>query len=200
MSKPNLKVVSGTEHRPPMASAADLDAIQAELIPVDRAFRDMETKWGTGRLETLVSPATLLSFRKGFALYSEAITNSDVAAVRRLAPKIVQALAAMDAEATAAGHEHLSPEVWETLLPDGRVLAIVRSNAGALAVGRQREGRETVVYTMAEIARLLPEFEQLNAVKVLVPGAKVTRLVRKEEGFAESFARTDPLHDLLHGE
>lgn len=195
--KPNLKVVT-PEFRGP--SDEDMAAISAELVPVDRAFRDMEAKWGTGRLETLVSPATLLSFKKGFGLYSQAITDSDVAAVRRLAPKIIQALQAMDAEATTAGHASLDPQVWEVLLPGGRVLAIGRTDADAMAAARQREGRDMVTCSLAEIGRLWEAFEELNAIKREFPGAKVTRLARRDEGFAADFARTDPLTEYLHGD
>jgi hypothetical protein len=91
------------------------------------------------------------------------------------------ALAYMDAEATSAGHEPLSPVLWETPLSDGGVLVIVRTNAESIAVQRAglgagsgpvevddrlppdlalavraiHEGRRLEVWTLAEVARLI---------------------------------------------
>lgn len=200
MSKPRLKVVSGSDHKPGIRTPQELDAVQAAIVPVDRVAREMEMKWGVGRLPELVSADTLAAMRRGFDAWDKAIQNGDVAGVRDISSKMVVAWQVMDAEATNAGHRPLDPVVWETPLPDGSVLAIVRTTAEAHAVAKQRDGRETICYTMEELARLLPEFRKLQEAKLIFPGATVERVTKHDSGFAQSFMTSDPLHDLLHGE
>lgn len=160
-------------------SRPDHDRFRLALVPVDEAMWASEQKWGVGRLERLVSPATLASYRRGWDLYRAALEAGDAAAVETIGPKMAQALAVMDMEATAAGHKPLAPDTWEAALGNGVTLVVVRTQAEASAVLRasraadglsyettlppdlavtvrdQHEGRALVVVTMAEVARLL---------------------------------------------
>ena len=157
------------------------DRFRMALIPVDQAMWASEQKWGVGRLERLVSSSTLASYRRGWDLYRAALEASDAAAVETVGPKMIAALAVMDAEATAAGHKPLAPDTWEAAMGNGVTLVVVRTGAEASAVLRaskasregagsykttlppdlaitvrdQHEGRALVVVTMAEIVRLL---------------------------------------------
>ena len=157
----------------------DNDRFRRALIQVDQAFFDSEQKWGVGRLERLVSPATLSSYQRGWAAYRLALEEGDADALEAIGPKMIQALAVMDAEATQAGHKPLAPDTWEADIGNGVTLVVVRTNAEASAVLRasraadgasyettlppdlavtvrdQHEGRALVVITMAEIVRLL---------------------------------------------
>jgi hypothetical protein len=180
----------------------DTDRLVAALSPADQAFRDSEARWGVARLERLVSPATLLSYRKGWTLYRAAIDEGDAAAVERLAPKMVAALRAMDAEATAAGHAPLSVERWETPLADGRVLVLVRTQAEAHAIAREpKDGRETVVWTLAEVGRMVARLDGVNEIKLAFPGAEAVRVsgVQMSENQVADWANDDPLYEILHG-
>lgn len=160
-------------------TAEDTARYRAALIPVDAAFWASEQKWGVGRLERLLSQSTLLAYQRGWDSYRQALDDGDGEAIEIIGPKMIAALAFMDAEATAAGHKPLAPETWEAAMPDGTVLVVVRSNAEASAVLRashaphgvsyettlppdiavtvrhQREGRALTVITMAEVARLV---------------------------------------------
>ena len=160
-------------------SPEDVDRFRRALIPVDEAFWASEQTWGVGRLERLVSPATLAAYQRGWTLYRAALEDGDGAALEVIGPKMIRALEVMGAEAEAAGHKPLAPETWEASLPDGRVMVVVRSQAEASAVVRasraadglsyettlppdlavtvrsQHEGRALVVLTLAEVGRLL---------------------------------------------
>src|SRR4051812_30749899 len=114
----------------------DSDRFRAALIPVDEAFWASEQKWGVGRLERIISPSTLAAYQRGWSAYRQALEDGDASALEAVGPKMIQALAVMDAEATAAGHKPLAPDTWEAALPDGRVLVVVRTNAEASAVLR----------------------------------------------------------------
>lgn len=183
-------------------SSADSDRLIAALAPADEAFRASEAKWGVARLERLVSSATLASYRRGWVRYREAIDTGDAAAVEEIAPKMVAALAFMDAEATAAGHAPLSVERWEAPMEDGRVLVVVRSLAEAHAIARDKtETRDCVVWSLAELARVLPTLEAVQAVKIAFPGAEAVRVksgVVTTEGQVADWVRDDPIYEVIH--
>lgn len=170
-----------------LRTAEDVDRFRLSLVPVDQAMWTSEQRWGVGRLERLISPATLASYRRGWDAYRTAIENNDAEVVEQIGPKMIAALAYMDAEATAAGHQPLAPDVWEHPCGDGTTLVVCRTSAEASAVIRasnasdgqsyettippdlattirnQHEGRRLVVVTLAEVARLM----QLAEAKVL---------------------------------
>ncbi len=114
----------------------DYDRFRMAMIPIDQAFFASETKWGVGRLERIVSLSTLQAYRRGWDAYRVALEAADGEALEEIGPRMVQALAFMDAEATAAGHAPLAPDTWEHAMADGTVLVVVRTNAEASAVIR----------------------------------------------------------------
>lgn len=160
-------------------SPEDYDRFRLALVPIDEAFFASETRWGVGRLERLVSLDTLNAYRRGWDAYRVALEAADGEALETIGPKMIAALAFMDAEATAAGHAPLAPDTWEAPMGNGTTLVVVRTNAEASAVIRaanasdgmanettlppdlgmtirnQHEGRALVVVTMAEIVRMI---------------------------------------------
>lgn len=189
-----------------MKSHYDMERLTAALVPIDAAFSASEKKWGVARLERIVSQTTLESYRRGWIAYRAAIDVGDADAVQAIAPKMIAALAFMDREATQAGHAPLSVDAWEAVLNDGTVLAIVKTMPEAHALANEASGRNRVVYSMAEIARIIEHYEMTNAIKLSFPGAtvqpgeKVKSGVQLSEGEAADWAKAEPLHDLLHGE
>jgi hypothetical protein len=192
-----------------MTITIDRDRMTAALAPIDQAFTASEAKWGVGRLERLVSAQTLASYRRGWVAYRQAISDNDAAAVEMIGPKMVAALAFMEREAEAAGHKPLTIERWEAALEDGGVLVVVRTQAEAHAIARDKsDTRMLVVWTVGELARILPTLEITHAVKNAFPGAEVVRVggdpvasgVQMTEGQVSDWVRDDPLYDILHGE
>jgi hypothetical protein len=157
----------------------EVERFKLGFVPIDHAIFASEQKWGTGRLERLVSTATLLAYQRGWSEYRRVIEDNDIEGLEAIAPKMIAALQYMDQEATAAGHQTLAPETWEAPMGDGTTLVVVRTNAEASAVIRaaniadggsvettlppdiaitirqQHEGRALIVVTMAEVARLM---------------------------------------------
>ena len=122
----------------------DNDRFRRALIPVDEAFWASEQRYGVGRLERLVSPATLAAYQRGWSAYRQALESGDADALEAIGPKMIAALAFMDAEASAAGNKPLDVSTWETALPDGRVLVVVRTAAEAVAVSRAEKAPKAV--------------------------------------------------------
>ena len=170
------------------ASSPDArDAITATTLGVDQCWRDYEAKWGVGRLPLLVTDATRASMRRGMDAWNAAITAGDVAAVQTIGPKIKAALAFMDAEAVAGGNAPLSPVVWEVRRDDGSVIAITRTGAEASAV--LREGRDIEVWTLEEIARVLPRL--IGDIKRHFPGATVEQPQQHSAAYAMEWQTAD---------
>ncbi len=175
------------------------DRITAAVLSVDEVAREMERRWGVGRLVRLVSPATLVRFRQAHVLWTAAYSHDrNAAETERTSAMMIRAWKALDAEATAAGHEPLAPTVWEGRTEDGRVLVIVRTSEEAMAVASAADNRARTVWTVDELARCVAMLEQINEVKRCFPGATVTAVSPRHVGFAADWATSDPLLDVLH--
>jgi hypothetical protein len=200
-----------------------VDSFVAALVPTDEAVRNSEIKWGCGRLERLVSPALLEAYRRGWALWRAAVESGDLPGVQSVGPKMIEMLRRMDADATASGAQPLSVDTWEADFGDGRVLVLCRTTAEASEVARtlgravglgldaalpcdllrlveaQRAGRQIVVWTMGELARVLPEISFLNEIKATWPGATITSGPATGENDAHDWATKDPIRAVVEG-
>jgi hypothetical protein len=176
----------------------DWDQLQAQLPMVDQVIRAAELRWGVGRLETLITPDTLLRWKRGFGEWREAIVAGDLDAVRVLAPKIVGALKFMQGEAERLGHKPLDPNTWEAATDDGRLFVFTRTQAEANAVAADHRDKE--VWSIDEVVRILERYRQVSEIKRAFPGAAVERLTARPESFASDFAKEPYLLNALHGE
>jgi hypothetical protein len=166
------------------------ERITAVVAGIDHAWREVERRWGCGRLPMLVSDGTRLAMRCGMIRWQDAITAGNVRLVEALAAPLRQGLAAMEAEARLAGHQHLVPDVWEVARDDGTVVAIVRTRAEAgLVVG---DGREREVWTLAEVAQCLPRM--VGDFLRMWPGARIDRVTQRDEAAAHALVSADPIH------
>jgi hypothetical protein len=166
------------------------------MIPVDAVVSKLERTWGIGRLPALVSPATLTRFRKARQMWGDAIAQSDLAEVQRLAPMITRAWYALESEAKGAGHAPLALEVWEARKSDGTVLAVVRDGFEASRVAR--DGRAVEVWTVQEVANMADHYaKSIGITKMMFPGAKVQKTVALGELWAEDYSTGDPISDAL---
>lgn len=200
----------------PYPTAGDIDLLRLECIPIDKAFWDSEQKWGVGRLERMQSADVLAAYRRGWTAYTEALEAWDWRAVREIGPKMIQALAFMDAQAVSAGEKPLAPETWETRMADGTVLVVCRSEAEQGAVLRasrasetggadvddalpvdltatvrhQHEGRKLECWTLAQICRLIERHGSVvDRGRIGWEGEPVEKTQQMGEGAAADIAR-----------
>lgn len=146
------------------------------VAPFDRHARKMDEKWGVDRLPELVSPETAERYGSAIAKLNEAIDAGDPELAVRKAGVCIRGLDAMDAEATAAGHQPIT-DWWEYDL-DGFRFAIVRDTGDWKVVQRERPDLK-VIYSMREVAVMLRDMKSLHAVKEEFPGATVERVSPK---------------------
>ena len=144
--------------------------------PFDTACRAMDVRWGQDRLPELVAPATAERWGQAMANLNAAIAANDPALVVKRVEACLRGFAAMDAEATAAGHQPITPDALEFDL-DGKTCAILKDDAAWPAY---RAARPSVrVYTLREVANALAAYGQtVAAIKDGFPGATVSA-VRK---------------------
>lgn len=159
-------------------SIAEIDAnkIQAVLDGVDHVASVMERKWGSGRLRLLVDHDTRARFDRQMAKWNDTVwpvgKKPDARAVEETGNAMIRGWQALDRLAIEAGHEPLPPQVMETTLDDGTVLAVVNSQADAWLV--PRDGRRIVVWTLAEVARVASSNDLINRIKTTFEGSTVT--------------------------
>jgi hypothetical protein len=149
---------------------------QAAIDGADAVAIAMEARWGAGRLRLLVPLELRERFDKQRFLFNAAIWHGDLESVKREASRMITAWQALARAAEAARAPPLAPEVWEVALADGTVVALVRSPEDAHAV--VADGRRVMVYTLAELAIMLEQYQEVTKVKVTFPGAEVTAVRR----------------------
>ena len=172
-------------------------AAQAAIDSADHVALTMEQKWGAGRLRFLVGVDLLEKFDRQRYLWNQAIWHGDLEAVRREASRMTAAWQALDKAALAGGAGPVSPKVWEVVLANGTVAAIVKSPEEARCV--VASGREVAVYSLDEIARLLSHYPQIAQAKLTILGATVEAVRRPSDpldALADSaIGLDDPIND-----
>jgi hypothetical protein len=174
-------------------------AIQGLVQSVDVLTDSLERKWGVGRLRLLVDDALRERFDRQWRKWQAAYAAQDLDAVRAHSEAMRRAWNALDQAATAAVHTPMAPEVWETRMPDGTVLAIVRGPGEQHALARQpadAAGRAREVWSLDEIGRVICAWEGRNwveAVRAEFPGAKVEALRLTPRGAEFDWSRGDEI-------
>lgn len=147
---------------------------KAEIDEVDLVAVEAERHWGPGRLRLLVGPELRAKFDSQRLKLDTAIQTGELEDVRREARRMVTAWKALDRTAREAGKLPVQPDCWEVALDGGMVAVIVRDEEKA---GLVRDcGREKVVYTLEEVARLLKAYPTLAKAKAAFSGATVTKI------------------------
>lgn len=152
----------------------DYSLAKATLDGVDHAISTAERTWGVGRLRLLVSDDLRARWDRQWLAWCRAVEADDVGEIQKQGAAVRRAVAALEADAKAAGQQPLTPEVWETWHSD-RVIVVCRTSAEAGVVAR--EGRAVEIWTLDELVRLaLADRPGLAAVKEVFPGSTVTAI------------------------
>ena len=142
------------------------------LGPFDTAARDMERKWGINRLEGLVPPAMAAKYGLALGHMNACIFATNPTDTAAAAANCIKGLAAMDAAATAAGHQPIPPTAQEIEV-NGVLSAVLWDGNQWPVYAALRPGVRT--YTPQEVANALAAYGQtVAAVKDAFPGARVT--------------------------
>jgi hypothetical protein len=149
----------------------DFTVYRHAMAQLDELAGAMEAKWGVDRLPRLVPADLAEKFYSQLDKLNAAIEVGSPADIEHHAGRMQNAWRALDGAAVAAGALPLSVKALEGRLPDGRVLVVVDGVTEQWAAAQANRG--AVVWNMAEIARVLHEFELTNTAKTIFPGAEV---------------------------
>ena len=161
-----------------MHHGATATEIQCDLAtaPFDRLCREMDRKWGKDRLPELVAPETAARWGVAMANLNAAIAADDPAMVVARVNACLRGFTAMDAEATAAGHQPIPPAAQEIEV-DGILCAVLWDGNAWPVYAALRPGVR--IYTPREVANALAAYGgTVAAVKDAFSGAQVSA-VRK---------------------
>ena len=144
------------------------------LAPFDHAMTAAEEKWGIDRLPELVSVEMAEKWGSAMAKLNAAIAESNPEEVKARVGVCIRGLAALEAEATAAGHNPKSPDVWEYEY-EGRVFTILKEGRDHNLIGDLKDRR---VYSMREVAIALNALDQgmLKCVKDAFENAEIKNI------------------------
>lgn len=145
----------------------------AVLAPLDATAREMEAKWGIGRLPEVVGEDMARKFGAAMEVLDQAIDSDDVDATAVAAGNLRKGWLALDAEATRLGARPYSPEAWGFSVGQHRA-AVIR-DGGSVQAMKQLDP-DCAVYTLEEVGSLLAQLfrDQYPAIaeaKNLFPGA-----------------------------
>jgi hypothetical protein len=155
------------------------------LGPFDRMAYDMDKKWGVDMLCELVSPETAAKYGSAMAKLNAAIDAQDPAMVAARAAVCMRGMQAMDAEATAAGKQPASDDVW-ILAFSGKQVGLLKNGRGWKAVHAAHPDLQLITENDVILALEAFEASKLGQMKAMIEGsfpeAEVTRfVVNKEE-------------------
>jgi hypothetical protein len=170
--------------------------IQGYVQAVDAVTDAMERKWGVGRLRLLVTDELRERFTRQWQKWQQAYARQDLEAVKTHSDAMRRAWAALDAAATAAGHQPIKPEVWETRLADGTVLALVRTFEEAHALAKSEDFRDREVWTLEEVARIIGAWagrHWVDAIHQRFPGTRVEKVRLTPIGASFDWSRGDAI-------
>ena len=160
----------------PLPAIDNGQAISEALKPLDKVARDLETKWGCGRLPRLVTPELAARFGSAVDRLNAAILAEDAEAVAHRASVLIRGWQALDEAATQAGAPVMPEAVW-SVKARGATYTIVRDHADVDKVARVSDSPGTVL-TVAELLTVWDDFQArrfVSEVKEAFPGATVKR-------------------------
>ena len=166
------------------------DEIQCDYAvgPFDRMAYDMDKKWGVDMLCELVSPETAAKYGSAIAKLNAAIDAQDPAMVAARAAVCMRGMQAMDGEATAAGKQPASDDVW-ILAFNGKQVGLLKNGRGWKAVHAAHPGLQLVTENDVILALEALEASKLGQMKAMIEGsfpqAEVTGFKFKKEGLED---------------
>jgi hypothetical protein len=141
--------------------------------PFDEAGRQMDAKWGIGRLVGHVSPETAAKWGSAMAKLNAAIEANDVADTTVRVGVCLRGLAAMDAEAESRNAPKADPRIVEYKSPDGFHFGILLDDSAWAVTEKAHPGLKLV--SLQKVAVALERYEAIPGIAEIekhFPGAQ----------------------------
>ena len=147
----------------------------------DKAVREMDARYGTDVLQTLVSPELAARFARVKVALDAAIEAGDDSTAIEKFGSVVRGLTALEEAALAAGHKPLEiARWWATRADDGRSYLFTQDEDDARVAARQGRWEGFQIWSLPEVIRVLEDksFESVLKAKGLWPEAAVVKVAR----------------------
>ena len=155
-----------------LAPADQWSGIAEALKPLDRLAREMELKWGAGRLPALVEPELASLFGKAKDKLNEAIQCNDPDVIVRRVQVMIRGWEKLDAVASAAELETL-PARTLGYTHAGRAYVVVLEPQD-YDVARKAAQEGATVVSLAELIEAYKIIEgRISGVLAAFPGAQI---------------------------
>ena len=166
----------------PPTRHAQISDMQVIIKCVDQRGRDMDERWGIGRLPMLVPIEWAERFHAQHKLFNTAVWEFDLRLVRQHGEAMLRAYEKLDELAREGKGEPLPVEQWEFETEQGLVILVrdLRDTGRA-----QRHGREAQVWALDEVANVIRCHPILAAAKDAFPGAQVVSVRPNKTTLAE---------------
>ncbi len=154
----------------PPTRHAVIEQMQVIIHRVDQRGRELDQRWGIGRLPMLVPIEWAERFHAQHKLFNTAVWEFELPLVRQHGEAMLRAYDMLDQLACEAKGEPLPVDQWEFETPDGLVV-LVRDirDTGRVILG----GRQAQIWSLDEIANVIRVHPVLAAAKLAFPGAVV---------------------------
>ena len=148
---------------------------RAAVNSVDAVARELEMKWGIGKLEELASPKLAVKFEQARQNFSEACELDDSDYLVQKANNLITGWRKLETTAIEAGHKPGSAEVWYGIAPPdcGEYnFAIVKWGSDAANIDKDKY---PIVYTLDEVCRIIKSLQRplLEAAKTEFKQSKI---------------------------
>jgi hypothetical protein len=158
------------------------------LAPFDRMAAEMDRKWGVDVLVELVSPETAAKYGSAMNKLHAAIEARDPQMTAARAAVCIRGMKAMDAEATAAGKQPASDDVWILAFNDKQV-GLLKDGRSWPAVQAKHPNLQLITENDVILALEAMEASTLGKMKQMIqdgfPKAEVTGFKFKKEGLED---------------
>ena len=146
------------------------EAIMCDLAtgPLDRMAGDMDRKWGADVLTELVTPEMAAKYGSAVAKLLEALDEGKPDVVVARVGVCMRGLQAMDAQATKAGAQRSSLDVWQVELND-ETIGIMREGRSFQKI--KDEMPNVKLYTLREVA-IAMDFYNDHAFGIMIEETK----------------------------
>lgn len=167
---------------PAMYGDKRAEVVRAAVNSVDKVARDLEMKWGIGKLEELAPPKLAVGFEQARQNFQDAAQGDDHNRLVDKANNLIKGWQTLEASALKRGHKPTDAEVWFAIAPEDvgeYKFAIVKHGSDAAIVDRDVYPR---VYTLDEVARIIHNFENsmVRKAKEVFPDSTITKIGNNE--------------------
>ena len=152
--------------------------IRASLKSVDKVARDMEQRWGIGKLEQLANPALTTRFEQARQNLNHALGQESISEVVAKAEDMIRGWKIIEKKVLEAGHKPECEKVWHMVNDEGKKYAFVNDSSDHVYFDK-----DTTVISMEEVLRIIEaHYKELYLdVKTHFPEAEITKITTKDK-------------------